>query len=232
MQRFGLTLAAISLTVAAQARPRLVDPPLPPIRPSDLVEQPAEVATPPTTSTCIARLRDLGYEVGAASVPPATRSACAIGEPVSLLSVKAHGGAPIRISGDLVLDCHMAETVGSWITDVAAPILANATGSPLRALRDTGGYECRNRNRRPDGKLSAHAQGLAMDLGAFEIANGSVIAVTSQEPTARSAIAALRRAACGWFLTVLGPGSDPDHATHLHFDLQQHGSSDRYRICE
>ena len=71
-----------------------------------------------------------------------------------------------------------------------------------------------------------------MDLGAFEIANGSVIAVTSQEPTARSAIAALRRAACGWFLTVLGPGSDPDHATHLHFDLQQHGSSDRYRICE
>jgi hypothetical protein len=39
-------------------------------------------------------------------------------------------------------------------------------------------------------------------------------------------------AACGWFTTILGPGSDPAHADHLHVDIQQHGSSDRYRICQ
>ncbi|MFL4994931.1 MAG: extensin family protein [Microvirga sp.] len=45
-------------------------------------------------------------------------------------------------------------------------------------------------------------------------------------------LAAVRMAACGWFTTILGPGSDPAHADHLHVDIQQHGSSDRYRICQ
>ena len=42
----------------------------------------------------------------------------------------------------------------------------------------------------------------------------------------------IRVAACGWFTTVLGPGSDAAHAEHLHVDILQHGSSDRYRICQ
>jgi hypothetical protein len=42
----------------------------------------------------------------------------------------------------------------------------------------------------------------------------------------------VRQAACGWFTTVLGPGSDEAHHDHLHVDIQQHGSSDRYRICQ
>ena len=29
----------------------------------------------------------------------------------------------------------------------------------------------------------------------------------------------IRKAACGPFKTVLGPGSDADHATHFHVDL-------------
>ena len=234
MQRLSLALAGIGFALAAQARSLPPDPPLPPVRPPDLerriVEEPPAPAV--AASACTARLRDLGYDIVAATLPPANRTACQISEPVMLRGVRRRGGSAIRIAGDPVLDCRMAETVGGWITEVVAPIIAEATGSTLRALRDTGGFECRNRNRRPDGKLSAHAQGLAMDLGAFELANGNVITVTSQEPAASNAIATLRRAACGWFLTVLGPGSDPDHATHLHLDLQQHGSSDRYRICQ
>jgi hypothetical protein len=138
----------------------------------------------------------------------------------------------IRVYGDPVLDCRTAEALGQWVDGVASPVIASAVGSPLRALRDVGGFECRNRNRRPDGKLSAHARGLAIDIGSFEAKNGTVTAVNTQLASAMPAIAALRRAACGWFLTVLGPGTDPDHATHLHLDLQQHGSSDRYRICQ
>jgi hypothetical protein len=42
----------------------------------------------------------------------------------------------------------------------------------------------------------------------------------------------MRRAACGWFTTLLGPGSDAAHADHLHFDVLRHGASDDYRICE
>jgi hypothetical protein len=38
---------------------------------------------------------------------------------------------------------------------------------------------------------------------------------------------ALRKAACGPFKTVLGPGSDADHALHFHFDLapRRHGGT-------
>jgi hypothetical protein len=30
---------------------------------------------------------------------------------------------------------------------------------------------------------------------------------------------AVRKAACGTFTTILGPGSNAAHRTHLHFDL-------------
>ena len=48
----------------------------------------------------------------------------------------------------------------------------------------------------------------------------------------RSRFTTLRTAACGWFTTILGPGSDAAHATHWHLDIERHGSSDRYRICQ
>ena len=43
---------------------------------------------------------------------------------------------------------------------------------------------------------------------------------------------AVRTAACGWFTTVLGPGSDAFHASNMHLDIELHGSSGSYRICE
>ncbi|HKD27934.1 MAG TPA: extensin family protein [Xanthobacteraceae bacterium] len=43
---------------------------------------------------------------------------------------------------------------------------------------------------------------------------------------------AVRSAACGWFTTVLSPGADAAHTDHLHVDMAQHGTRDRYRICQ
>jgi hypothetical protein len=42
--------------------------------------------------------------------------------------------------------------------------------------------------------------------------------------------AAVREGACRYFTTVLGPGSDPEHATHLHLDLRDRRGG--YRICQ
>jgi hypothetical protein len=39
------------------------------------------------------------------------------------------------------------------------------------------------------------------------------------DPKAAKFLGAIRKAACGPFKTVLGPGSDADHALHFHFDL-------------
>jgi RNA polymerase sigma factor (sigma-70 family) len=34
------------------------------------------------------------------------------------------------------------------------------------------------------------------------------------------------------FYSQLGPGTDATHADHWHLDIQQHGSSENYRICQ
>ena len=40
----------------------------------------------------------------------------------------------------------------------------------------------------------------------------------------------MRTAACGWFTTVLGPGSDGYHEDHIHVDLAVRVSG--YRLCQ
>ncbi|MFD0463084.1 extensin family protein [Microvirga aerilata] len=42
--------------------------------------------------------------------------------------------------------------------------------------------------------------------------------------------AAVQKAACPIFTTVLGPGSDAAHGDHLHLDLRQRKGD--YRICQ
>ena len=114
-----------------------------------------------------------------------------------------------------------------------APLVVGRLGSDVTAVRTGPGYECRQRNHEESAKLSAHAIGLAVDIASFEVANGTTLAVKPDDDgRARAIVAALRTAACGWFTTVLGPGSDSAHAEHLHVDIMKHGSSDRYRICQ
>ena len=88
---------------------------------------------------------------------------------------------------------------------------------------------------RPAGKLSEHAKGNALDIFAFALSDGRRVAVRPADlpvPAVAAFLAAVRATACGYFLTVLGPGSDAAHAEHLHLDLGPHGRSANYRICE
>lgn len=82
-------------------------------------------------------------------------------------------------------------------------------------------------------KTSAHGQGIAINVFAVVLAERHRVAVVRQADTREEAyLRAARRAACGWFTTVLGPGSDAAHADHLHLDALRHGTSGDYRICE
>ena len=49
-------------------------------------------------------------------------------------------------------------------------------------------------------------------------------------PSAAQAMQAFRTAACGPFKTVLGPGSNADHANHFHLDLQKRRND--YLYCK
>jgi Extensin-like protein C-terminus len=120
------------------------------------------------------------------------------------------------------LSCRFGERFGHWLRDLVAPLIAGSLTFELESVRTGPGYECRNRNRTEAGKISAHASGLAADVASFELANGETLAIKPNgDEHLRATVDAIRFAACGWFTTVLGPGSDAAHADHMHVDILQ-----------
>jgi hypothetical protein len=233
-------------TVAAQPVPPLPPPrpgeaPVPMKTPVPQAEKPAtppsEAAAPPQTDpgACLTELKAAGFDIETAEQPSSSNDLCRIEAPVRLkaVSVPPRQGSTVRLTDEPVLACRFAGQLGHWIGDLVVPLVAGIKDTELKAVRTGPGFECRNRNRATTGKLSAHAEGLAIDIAGFEFANGASLRIKPEVGAAPDpTLAALRTAACGWFTTILGPGSDEAHHDHLHVDIERHGSSDRYRICQ
>jgi len=234
----SLTAVASTLTIAVPQPPRRpVDLGLPPastmgaIQAGEAkpVEGPVEA---PGSGDCIMRLQRMGLIAEIAITPNGTNAACTIENPVRLTALRVSGeqhsvGFPDRP----ILACRFAERFGGWLGEIAVPVIAGRL-TPLRAVHTGPGYDCRNRNRAASGKLSAHAVGQAVDIEAFKLGSGETLSITeADDEPKKGVLSTIRTAACGWFTTILGPGSDPAHATHWHFDIEKHGSSDNYRLC-
>ena len=198
------------------------------------VAHPRRRSAPPPANECLARLKSAGYEIEAAASPVGVNQDCRIDDPVKLRTIPVAGREkPLRMPAEPLVACRFAESLGGWLGSLVAPMVLGATGSQLEAVHTGPGFQCRNRNRLPSGKLSAHAEGWRSISPASNSPTRRRLPSNPMDKTSTSqTINAVRRAACGWFTTVLGPGSDPSHADHLHVDLQVHGSSDRYRICQ
>jgi hypothetical protein len=232
-----LALASSSFAVSLPDNPPLPRPRPAQAPPRTAAHEPAEHANaePAVDQSCLDRLKTAGFEFEAISMPSAAKAGCAIDTPVRLKAVKSapRSRASIRLPDEPTLSCRFGERFGQWVRDLVAPLISGDLDVELKSVRTGPGFECRNRNRAENGKLSAHATGLAADVDSFELANGKRISVKPDgDEQIRATVNAIRVAACGWFTTVLGPGSDAAHADHMHVDIIQHGSSDRYRICQ
>jgi hypothetical protein len=195
--------------------------------------KPAEgLADAPEFADCMMRLQRMGLTAEVAVTPTVTNAACLIENPVRLTSLKTSGEQhPVDFPDRPIRACRFAERFGQWVGEIAVPVIA-ARLTPLRAVHTGPGYDCRNRNRAANGKLSAHVVGQAVDISAFKLGSGETLSIreADNEPK-KGVLSTIRTAACGWFTTILGPGSDQAHATHWHFDIEKHGSSDNYRLC-
>jgi hypothetical protein len=139
---------------------------------------------------------------------------------------------PIDLPGHPILDCAFAITFTEFAQDLMAPLATAMLGSGIVAL-DTGGYSCRSPIRLPSGNPNPHAKGIAIDLSVITLADRRRIAIGHEANSTEALFTrTMRQAACGWFSTVLGPGTDAAHAEHFHFDVLRHGTTDNYRICE
>ncbi|MBL8587636.1 MAG: extensin family protein, partial [Methylobacteriaceae bacterium] len=139
---------------------------------------PAKADAPPgpDAATCRDELARAGVEAVSADPPPAAIAACAIVEPVRLRAASTAQGT-VRIAGEPLVACAFAARFGAYLREIAAPLAAGGAGAALAAVEAGGGYECRPRNRVAVAKISAHGQGLALDVAAFRLADGRRIAV-------------------------------------------------------
>ena len=127
-------------------------------------------------------------------------------EPVRVTSV-----AGVRLSQAATVDCNIAKSLNAWVDEVAQP----AFDGKLSELRVAAHYICRGRNNVKGAKISEHGKGRAIDISAFVLTNGKVLTV---QDNYNRLMRRIYKAACPYFRTTLGPGSDGYHEDHFHFD--------------
>ena len=122
-----------------------------------------------------------------------------------------------------MVNCEVASTLAAFMRDVVDPLARQKLGGSVTDIRVAASYDCRSRNNVPGAKMSEHAKGNAIDISAFKV-KGEWIVVGGKNGLAQNAfLKEVRKAACGPFTTVLGPGSDAYHSDHFHLDLAQRG---------
>jgi hypothetical protein len=145
-----------------------------------------------------------------------------------LEAVVLEDGERVALAPPATLRCPMAETVVHWLRQEVAPAAATL-GSPARTLVTSTSYDCRGRDRIAGTKLSEHGRANALDLDGIKLANGTAVDFTDKA-VSKEFRERIRQSACETFTTVLGPGSDEFHRTHIHLDLIERKGG--YRICQ
>lgn len=232
-----------SKPAAPQAKPKPAPPqpaapePVTPAAPPQAPAASAPPAPPPPPDpaelyqSCQAELRAIGVAFDA--LGDVKEGRCTVGGAVALLAISLPSGK-VELPAHPRLACAFGLQFGRWIAETAAPIIAAHAGASLAAIATGTGFVCRNRNGDNADKLSEHGRGNAIDVVGFELTDHRRITIGDAALAGPLAVAlkGLRTSACGYFTTVLGPGSNEAHKDHLHFDLGLHGKSDNYRICQ
>lgn len=215
-------------TAKETAKPEIpAPPPAPPARPPELSGAAALAlkVTPPDDSACRTRLKRLGVEFE--PLPPISEGQCTA--PLPLKVTKLADG--VTLPQGTTLTCRTAEALARWVTEVQ--IEADRTlKHPLTALELGGSYVCRGQNHDIDAKLSEHAFANAADIMGFAFARRASIPVKAMPDGSEEAqfLGAVRAKACGFFRTVLGPGSNAAHANHFHLDERERNGG--HRLCQ
>lgn len=178
---------------------------------------------PPEERACRSRLRELGVDFE--DHPPQSEpEGCEIAHPLTVSSL----GGDVALEPEGVMNCATAEANARFVRDHAQREAQHHLSSRIASVNQVSAYVCRPRA--GTRTLSEHAYGNALDWGAILFEDGERLDVRLYRRGSPEALflAALRRHACGPFKTVLGPGSDADHADHLHFDLAERRGGSTY----
>jgi len=235
----ALALAGLALGAAASVKTMADEPPLPPPRPPEFAAPGKPAAAPPpapkgdAAAACLAKLIASGASAEAAPGLATPVEGCGIAAPVRLSSITVRGGDVVSLPDRPLLACEFAAVLADYVRLIVAPLGQAMLHASVASIETGPGYACRTQDRIAGAKISAHGHGLAVDFVAIAFADKRRVLVERQtDADEASYFRAVRTAACGWFTTVLGPGADAFHASNMHLDIEPHGSSASYRICQ
>lgn len=150
------------------------------------------------------------------TIPPikARLKGCGLDDGVSLISV-----AGVALTQPAAMDCTTAKALKHWVETGVKPSIGRKGGG-VAALQVAASYACRGRNNVKGARISEHGKGRAIDISGILLADGTLVTVQKgwSSKSYGKPLAQMRKAACGPFNTVLGPGSDRHHDDHFHLD--------------
>ena len=170
---------------------------------------------PKQQAACRQRLKALGVEFEERKPVHDEENGCAIPYPMTVTRL----GPDIALEPQAEMNCEMAEAVARFMVRTVLPAAKAHFSTRLKSVDQASAYVCRPRHNGE--KMSEHAFGNALDIASFTLADDTRITVKPR-PSEKNArfLDEVRKAACGPFKTVLGPGSDADHELHFHLDLE------------
>lgn len=194
-------------------------------------ETPVVTAPPEAASDPVCDEIAAGGEIEFKPLPAITEGRCGAPFPISFTALTPKDGPRVTFETPVVTRCVVAKAALNWMRETVQPSAQKYLGEPIKALRSVNGYQCRGRNRVSGARLSEHGKANAIDIGGFQRTSGATIMVSEGDEPGLSFLLDIRAKACGPFKTVLGPGSDPYHATHFHFDSIERGKTKAATYC-
>lgn len=137
-------------------------------------------------------------------------------------AVKLAAAGGVKLSADK-MTCELGAALAMWLAHDVQPAAAEFLNSEVSSIRHMGTYACRNiaGNHTFSKFRSQHASANAIDIAAFQLADGRSISVLKHwkgdAPEARF-LRTIHRRSCRYFRVALSPDFNAAHANHFHFD--------------
>ena len=188
---------------------------------------------PNADAACLPRLAETKVATDPVALGTQPDARCTVVDAVKLTGLALPDGSTVTFPDAPTLACVTADRFAAYVRELLVPLAKGSYGAPVSKVWTGPGLECRSRDHVAGAKLSAHGQGLAVDIAQIGLADGRRIAVGDPAAEADRAFeAAARAGGCGYFNTALGPGADLYHKTHWHFDLEPRGSKGTSKFCQ
>lgn len=202
--------------------------------PPPRVAAPAPPAVLDPDAVCLQDLATLGVSFQPVQSFGDPDQGCGIANAVKVSATGAQWNRPG------VLSCPMARVLAQYQTEVLQPLAQRTFGQDIKRIHHAGTYDCRIRRNNSTakstalgaslggsrgGRLSEHSKGTAIDLMAFELADGTMVSVKRDWRAGGAKAAFLKdvaKTSCSTFNVVLTPNHDRFHQDHLHLDIGPH----------